>query len=164
MKRLYDISEVIARSIDDNLVSDYLSKHILKFITSIGQGYIAEVGYDFVAPYDLLSDTTFSKIYLQLLTEDQKKFLDKHIISIQLDISDYKERDRCDMRVKFCLDTNRLSDVFINITLECGSYGQSFAWFYYRVGLFGGSDEIMATDVFQDEFSNFVLRYGYLTQ
>lgn len=160
MKRLYDMSQAVARAIDTNLISDCLTDQLHRFITAQGHDDESKIDDDMIAPYDFLADKIFAKKYLQSLTDDQKKFLHKHVLSVELEMSGYEERDRCDMTVKFCLDKYQLDDAFLMITLEYGLYGDTVTWFDYRGGMFGGSQATMTSDLFEQELSMFAVKYG----
>ena len=160
MKRLYDMSEVVARAIDTNLMSGLLTEQIWRFINAHAEDDDTKTPDDLIAPYDFLADKVFVNKYLQSLYDDQKEFLDKHILSVELEMSGYEERDRCDLIVKFCLDKPTLSDAFLMITLEYGLHAHSIALFDCRAGLFGGRQATMASDEFEAELTMFALKYG----
>ena len=160
MKRLYAMSEVVARAIDANLMSGLLTEQIWRFINAHGQDDEARTADELSAPYDLLADKQFANKYLRSLDDDQRRFLHKHILSVGLEMSDYEEGDRCDLVVKFCLDKYMLDDAFLMITLEYGLHEHSIALFDYRGGVFGGSESTMASDEFEAELTMFSLRYG----
>ena len=160
MKRLYDMSEVVARAIDTNLMSGLLTEQIWRFINAHAEDDETKTPDDLIAPYDFLADKVFVNKYLQSLYDDQKEFLDKHILSVELEMSGYEERDRCDLIVKFCLDKPTLSDAFLMITLEYGLHEHSIALFDCRGGLFGGRQATMASDEFEAELTMFALKYG----
>jgi len=160
MKRLYAMSEAVARAIDTNLMSSCLSEQLRRFIAAHGNDDEARRGDDLIAPYDFLADKQFATTYRQSLNEDQSKFLNKHILSVRLEMSGYEERDRCDLIVKFCLDKYMLDDAFLTITLEYGLHENSINWFDYRAGLFGGREATMASDAFEEELTMFALQHG----
>lgn len=160
MKRLYAMSEAVARAIDTNLMSGCLSEQIQRFITAHGDNDEAKSNHALIAPYDFLADRVFFKTYRQSLNEDQSKFLNKHILSVRMEMSGYEERDRCDLIVKFCLDKYMLDDAFLMITLEYGLHEHSINWFDYRAGLFGGREATMASEEFEEELTMFALKHG----
>ena len=90
MKRLYAMSEVVARAIHTNLMSGLLTEQIWRFINAHAEDDETKTPDDLIAPYDFLADKVFLNKYLQSLYDDQKEFLDKHIVSVELEMSGYE--------------------------------------------------------------------------
>ena len=86
MKRLYDMSQAVAKAIHINLMSGLLTEQIWRFINAHAEDDETKTPDDLIAPYDFLADNIFANKYLQSLYDDQKEFLDKHIISVELEM------------------------------------------------------------------------------